>query len=277
MPSPATLRPRMCKSLSGNKVWEIYEQQERRFRKCYQQSAGFAVEASALRLLEGRDVPVPSIVAEQRGKRSMCLILSAVSGASLAKSTWQGNERIAIARRLGQTIALLQQSTRGRRSEAIAIPERNRTYIEKKLGHLKVAVRGALEKVLLTSPWLGVSESDLVLVHRDLRYSNLIWNAATGTIGLIDFEVAIWGGREGDFGRLLTTEIPLGVAREELVLGFTESGGGEIAKERLAFSGLLFCVEMLAWLEGRREKTREEFLLERRLTEQLPSMLKELS
>jgi aminoglycoside phosphotransferase (APT) family kinase protein len=235
--------------------------------KCYARADHFRVERAALRALSGAALPVPRILGEGIRDGRPFLLLSRLQGAVPERVTRADGLGTALCRAFGALARALHDATRGLVLVEPDIPRRTTESVIERLPSLSsVADVGALRRFLETHrAELDGAPEERALLHRDLRFQNLLWDEASGRLSLLDFEVSATGHAHGDLTRTLLFEL-----EPPLKDIFLEGYGLEPrAREGLGVFDVMFAVEMVAYLQGRASLQPEEQALMRDLLARL--------
>ncbi len=241
-------------------------------RKIYRHEQRFITERHALHALEPLELPVPRILGEGRDGARRYLDMTRLPGIRCqppGRGQRSAEERLRCYA-LGRLVRRLHESTKGQFLGDEVLPRRTLESLFDALRQLEAEldiepVAGYLER---NQPIIECPGTDMVLLHRDLRFDNLLWDSSCSRLGLVDFEVCAVGAGAGDLARILLLELGEdGRCRDAFLEGY---GNFHEADERVF--EVAFAVEMLCWVQKRGQALPEEQQLAQRLKDLLEAV-----
>ncbi|MFG3000936.1 phosphotransferase enzyme family protein [Streptomyces sp. NPDC048340] len=170
-------------------VWEVRGSNGRQwFVKRHAGSQGHRREVDAYQrwthyLGAGR---APSLVAADTGART--IVITAVAGRSMHANPLEGTEELEAYQQAGYLLALLHASPTGAVSPAIAGEAEWEAGVEKMLNDAALYLPADATVMLRDLTREPPGELPLQVCHADYQPRNWMWDSATGTLRLIDFE-----------------------------------------------------------------------------------------
>ncbi len=235
-------------SYSGNLVRLI---DHPRYGSCvekqYRRKPAFQREKICLELLDGSSVSTPKIL-EVGGDGY--LLMTVVAGVPLNDDIL-GN-RDDVASQLGSMLASLEMATIGKFPADDPTTLSRRSVASLRQAALRASSMLNVERIIATfgehSHCIDLPGPSLVMNHRDVRLDNLLFDEATGRIGIIDFETACWGPPGCDLGRMFIEDFKDIHIQHRILEGYgqvsTPPPSANIAVFKLAYA-----VEMLGWFQ----------------------------
>ena len=240
------------KSLSGNKISKLEIAGIQFIKKEYSRERAFRREKATIESLYGKvSFKIPQIIETGQTDFGPSLTLSWIDGLPLSFGTQYSDEQVCV--KIGKAIRELEDIGKGvnshEHSNAFSFcPDSIGEYIERLPPKFdKKLIRDLLDDAILSE----LRRETAVLNHRDLRGDNILWDASTKSLGIIDFETACLGPRGSDFGRMFFQDFSDPRTANKILEGYA---GSFLSSERLAALELLFAVEMLGYLMMAREQ-----------------------
>lgn len=161
----------------------------------------------------------------------------------------------------GRLARRLHDATRARDFRSSSLRARESTGLLSALDRLptEVDVEAVNRLIVRNFDLIDGLPSARALIHRDLRWDNLLYDEVSGELGLIDFEVSAVGRPEGDLSRVLLVELAP-AERDPFLNGYGIDSEGFQA---LPIMNAVFAIEMLVHFCGRHLAPEEIALRDR--------------